>query len=233
MKHTKKRKYTRRAPKMLPAKTAESYIYFETYKEFLKALKPPAGFTVQEPEYENSPYHKGRGRPAKDMTVRIVNPDFHNAVIELTCQREVPTEFTRIRGMKQTKCVVFQGHTKYDFDGTTYSFDRTGVGDSFYSDMEEDVNTQLAAQIERIEKSIEFHKSSVVVPTLGFELSPARYEEAKQNLANGKSFDLMPSGFGVGYSFSSRSGNFSKRADAEIEKFFGVEPLYFETQDCD
>lgn len=227
-----KRKYV---SKLKPKKEIEKYPhYFLTYKDFLAELKKIPGGVVGEPVFENSPYHKGRGRPPQTMEVTVSFPEFHNMRLTYRCERQVPWEFQYIRGRRDLKCVTYEGTTAFTTNDTDYSFDQIGVGASFYHDFTETLEAQVEVQRQRILKSVEFRKTALSVPVIGFSISPERLAEYRTRLSDGKRIDFMPSGFGIGYVISTKKmSQFSERCAKEIEEFFQVGDLYMETMDCD
>ena len=210
------------------------YYFARNYDQFLRKLKVPEGFTmsseIKAPEWGSS----GRGRPPKWMYVTLKSADVE---IVMDCRMDKPFKYSRgiPRKMKALRVVEVNGHTNYTIDGVEYTYDRLGVGDSFYSDVEVDINDTIVEQFARIEKSKKFHETALTVPVIGYSISPELFEEYKQKLAAGKSIGFSPSGFGTGYTFSKNRRNhpYCKPADREIEEFFGVSPLYVTEHECD
>jgi hypothetical protein len=95
----------------------------------------------------------------------------------------------------------------------------------------------LDEQLEKIITTREYHKSSILIPEIGFHVSPDRKKAIAKKLKGGGSERFMPSGFGTGYTLygkhvrTSRFG--AKVASAALKKFFDVKTLYVDKFDAD
>lgn len=129
------------------------------------------------------------------------------------------------------------GHTCYKTDTGWKTFDRRGVGDSFYmGDNVEpvaDVSRVIQEQIERIATAKERSKKMVPIPGFGYSIHQDNLEEVKKKIQRGGSHTFTPAGFGTGHVVSTRRSRFATRMPAEIAAFFGVSALYDETFDHD
>lgn len=133
------------------------------------------------------------------------------------------------------------GTTKFKVaDGSTRTFDRRGVEDSFYwaafdyKGAETPVMSEVfAAQLERIAKSRKFFETSVVIPQIGFSTSPEGLAKLKKTLQAKGHQTFTPSGFGTGYTLSGKSMGFGSRATPALEEFLGISPVYVQSMDCD
>jgi hypothetical protein len=99
------------------------------------------------------------------------------------------------------------GHTTFTTARGERSYDRLGVEDSFYayaSATPEQVGAKLLEQIARVAKSREYVLSSVLVPGLGYSVTPERKAKCIADLKAGRSISFTPSGFGTGYRLSVR-----------------------------
>lgn len=203
-------------------KTAKFY-FARNFKQFLKQLKVPAGFTLST-EIKSDPSY-GRGRPTKCMYVTLNGP---NVEIIMDCRMGNSWQLDRTRKYKGVKIVCVNGHTNYTVNGDSFTYDRLGVSDSFYTEVEYDINQLISQQLEKVKKSIEWHKTAIEIPIIGRLISPESLEEAKRMLASGKMWDSMPGGFGTGYTFTKNRKNhpYCKIAAKELEEFFGVSPLF-------
>lgn len=137
------------------------------------------------------------------------------------------------------------GTTRFK-NGDHYStYDRTGVESSFYwlemdygpkpkapklADMAEIVKDHLV----RIEKSRDYQKTAISVPQIGFTVSPKTRVEYTQRLKTQGHISFTPSGFGTGYTISTKKlYSYSTAASKELVDFWGVGPLWVSTMDCD
>jgi hypothetical protein len=137
------------------------------------------------------------------------------------------------------------GHTRFEVEGKGwFSFDRTGVEDSFYwlplfhGDDARGLEAGgceaiMAEQLERIAQRREYHLSAVAVPGIPFSVAPAGIADLQARLKKQGRIDFMPSGFGTGYIVTQRATQNAKRASVELEKFLGVAPLFVSTFDAD
>jgi len=207
---------------------------FKTFNELLKHLVMPEGFTMST---EKHPGTYDKRQVVLEITLK--NPSFHNAEIRMECQLEKHNSSTWKKKKRIStslgKWVELCGHTSYEYDENTYSFDAYGVSDSFYHGMdnEQSLNDKIAKQLERIKESVEYHTTALTIPQINRSISPERYTEAKKELAAGKSFSSTTAGFGVWYTINKRPLKYGKRAGEELEEFFGISPLYIQSQEMD
>lgn len=142
---------------------------------------------------------------------------------------------------KSAKSYGYSGTTEYKYEGMTYTFDRTGVEPSFYfgtrySSKDKRLSEVVQEQLDRVRAKIAAIKSSggyVNVPGTGFQITQKRKEELCANLLSRGTIQLTPSGFGTGYTFTTKKYRYFEPATAEQKKFFGVQTLYVEMMDCD
>lgn len=121
------------------------------------------------------------------------------------------------------------------------SFDRIGVSDSFYwktwdarSKLCPDLGANMADLLTQVEKTREFHKTSLTVPGIGFSVSPERKAGFPAEFKKHQQVRFHPSGFGTGHCFSIKKFySYAERATPAQEEFFGVSPLWHSTMDCD
>jgi hypothetical protein len=131
------------------------------------------------------------------------------------------------------------GHTNFKTARGSFTFDRTGVEDSFYIPNEIDVTAKLhstiQSQIERVGLSRERHNNSETVPGLngGFLVTPEKKTEIATLLREGKTHTFYPSGFGTGYQVSIRLRNRMAHSNRILAEFLGLPMVYVETMECD
>jgi hypothetical protein len=130
------------------------------------------------------------------------------------------------------------GHTSFTTDKGERTFDRTGVDDSFtvyWHDGVAGVQKKLEAQIARVAESRARIARMIPVPGLGFLIDPNAKIKIAEAIRSGHGHSFTPSGFGTGYHlYGGRQRNrWDKRAKAETEIFFGVNPIYIQEMDCD
>ena len=120
------------------------------------------------------------------------------------------------------------------------NFDRTGVSDSFYwatwdkvPKVQPGLETDLKDLLKQVEKTREFHKTSLSVPGIGFTVSPDRKAGFATEFKKRGYVQFTPSGFGTGHTFTSKRASHGQRATPAQEEFFGVSPLWHHTMDCD
>lgn len=125
-------------------------------------------------------------------------------------------------------------------DGHWRTFDRRGVESSFYwkpwdykGAPKVNLKEMLDEQLQRIAASREYFNTAIIVPEIGFSVSPANLEKLKMTFKNAGYHSFHPSGFGVGYTVSAKPLRFGKKASKELMDFFGVAPLYIATFDAD
>jgi hypothetical protein len=148
---------------------------------------------------------------------------------------------------------ILDGSTTFsanaDGTGGSRTFDRIGIEQSFYANVDatpETVRDTLLQQLERVQASRERITRSVTVPGLpgGWMVTPEQKINIAATLRSGKAHNFMPSGFGTGYRVcpsgygnqpARRAGfNGYTRLPDETSKFFGVAgPLFYDTLDCD
>ncbi len=128
------------------------------------------------------------------------------------------------------------GHTKFKVGESWRTFDRRGIEDSFYhlplykGHVVPPLPEIVTEQLGRIAKSREYAKTAVTVPGLpnGYTLSPDRLGAMKAQLAKANGMArFSPAGMGQGHEvYRKRPHSWAQRAKPELEKFFGVSPLY-------
>ena len=183
------------------------------FQKFMKTLQVPAGFTAS-------------------WETEQVSRDYKIEVYVLT------SESMTLRFDQDGA-----GHTTFKlFDGSTVSFDRRGIDDSFYHYAswsrtidKEDLNALVAEQIQRVTQYLEKAATFISIPGLPFTTTPQALEIQKKKLRskNGH-ITLCPAGFGTGYIISTvKVNSYQKRALQVTEAFFGTSPLYISTFDAD
>lgn len=145
-----------------------------------------------------------------------------------------------------------RGMSGFTVNGSTFTFDRHGIEDSWHVDgwREKDTAQQIAhkmnAELERAETALQARvareRDGVRInfgPTSRI-LLPKEIEELKKKLAAGRSFDLNPSGMGVGYRFyvnrrgaPSRYGSQCVPAANDAKKALGEPFLVYDCTDHD
>lgn len=134
------------------------------------------------------------------------------------------------------------GTTSFKVGDGWRTFDRRGVEDSFYwkpfsfeKGKKIDFKALFAEHLERIEKRRDYHKTAITVPDIKFTVSPERLVTLKTELNKRGYISFHPSGFGTGYNILKRSTRRYgvRRGSADLEKFFGISPLFIESLDCD
>jgi hypothetical protein len=139
---------------------------------------------------------------------------------------------------KRAKALISgSGHTLYkNADGQWRTFDRRGVDDSFYLGAygDNDVNTVVQQQIERIANAKERLKQMLSIPGFGFSIHQDSYGPVKKKLQQGGTHTFTPSGFGIGHRISTnRRTSYSKPLPQETADFFDVKQLWDEQFDHD
>jgi len=132
--------------------------------------------------------------------------------------------------------VEVSGTTRFTRDGAWYSFDRTGVDDSFHTNETEDPATVIRAQDKRINERVEYYRTALGVPGIPYTVSPERKAELVKLLASGKPAMFYPSGFGTGYRLLPKVPNgvgWARRGSDEMAKFFGLDAIWVESIECD
>jgi hypothetical protein len=124
-------------------------------------------------------------------------------------------------------------------DGAWLTFDRRGVEASFYhqplwkGDKVKSLNAIVKEQIQRVAERLKYYETALEVPTIPFTISPSRKEDLIKQLRTRGSISFMPSGFGTGYTITTRWVRDSRPANKKLEAFFGVGSLYVSTFDAD
>lgn len=131
------------------------------------------------------------------------------------------------------------GSTCFKMGEVWKTFDRRGVDDSFhvqpmdnygYKSIEEAIQGEIA----KVSKHREADAGKVTVPVVGHRLTQEQVSKHREHLKEGGVAEFRPAGFGTGYRYSTRKADrWARRAQAELEAFFGVGPLWFTTLDCD
>jgi hypothetical protein len=126
---------------------------------------------------------------------------------------------------------MFDGHTSFLLENSWRTFDRLGVGDSFYLNKGDNLNESIEKQVKRVlerRASVAAGGGYVKIPGLGFQITVSRKNEMINTLAIGKPVSLTPSGFGRGYFISPRHiRNYgAKTGSEELCKFFNAPHLY-------
>ena len=198
--------------------------------KFFKSIETPKGFK-RDVEFRES-YNPWRDRGAAEL--KIFDDD-----IEIIFYVYLPDR--RGEGLE----VI--GSTNYKHDGGWYTFDRRGIDDSFnmyekpkvykgWDPVPEEAwdagNKMLESQILRCWEKIEHLKKTVVMPVLGFHITPERKEELTEKFKKGGSEQFVPGGMGTGHILSGLKIQFGEPAPKEICDFFGVK-LYHQTFDYD
>jgi hypothetical protein len=97
-----------------------------------------------------------------------------------------------------------------------------------------DVADLLRGERARVERALQAAATARQVPGYPFSRQPAWFAEAAEKLRAGGSVTLTPSGFGVGYRFTThRYSRFDSRAPQAFEQALGVSPIYAQSLDCD
>lgn len=136
------------------------------------------------------------------------------------------------------------GHVTFETSAGRRTFDRYGVEDSFYIDNpakmggEGDVIQQANEAIRRfVEERVPEARAqldrSERVPGIPFEVTPERKAAVTEALRGSGRYKFMPSGFGTGYTLTTKATRYGAPAPRELEQFFGLAPLYVEKFDAD
>jgi len=98
----------------------------------------------------------------------------------------------------------------------------------------DNVGALLDGEYLRVQAALQAAATARPVPGYPFTRQPEWFTKATADLRTGRAVTLTPSGFGVGYRFTTRRiSRFDGRAKVELEQALGVAPLYVETLDCD
>lgn len=139
---------------------------------------------------------------------------------------------------------TISGHTYFENDGGWYTFDRTGIDDSFHATYANepksyenalDVEAIVDDALKRVAKS-RARGGQVSVPGLpGVSILKSKVDSLISKLKGGESITITPAGMGTGYRLATRKprGGWWQAASKEAASFFKVQRLYFETIDCD
>lgn len=224
-------------------KTTSKKLTRKNMLAYVKGLRVPEGWTWEE-------VLPGQMEPGGWFPVPSLADEYSHLGVFALCS-PVPAEgisqvvmifrFQRFSGW------VSSGQSKVGYSGTTlylvpgkgtcyYSFDRTGVEDSFYGTDETDINELVAKQQARIQASIERIGRSVAVPGLPFSVTPERQAELSNRLNTQGVVSLTPSGFGTGYMLhkkAPRSTRYFKEGSKELAQFFGLPAIWITTFDHD
>jgi hypothetical protein len=218
-----------------------TFYLYRTFKAFQKAVTVPDGFSMTiDDNYDD--YTKSR----------YVDVILKNATVGTTIRFSLRMDKIQkwdIRGdrgipIKALKpylgksIIVWSGHVNYTHNGSTFSYDRLGVEDSFYNGHRYDKspNEQITEQLARIEESRGRIDNSVRVPSpIDRLIDKDRLEKTRIEFKTKKNaaYSSHPGGFGTMYTVMKQSSRFSNRAPKEIEEFFGYSPLYIHTDEMD
>jgi len=187
---------------------------------YLAAIKTPDGFTRETIVDTGHGYNGDRSVPGLRLTG-------HDGTTTLTIVM-TDADDTWAPGT---------GHTEFTTSAGQFSFDRTGVEDSFYIRSDDTVpvtDTTIAAQIAKVISARARHLISEKVPFVGHVITPERKTEITAKFKAGQSHQFLPSGFGTGYDCSVKPrSRWATRAPQAMADFFGVATLFYETMDCD
>jgi len=132
------------------------------------------------------------------------------------------------------------GHTNFIADGTSMTFDRLGIEDSFYwlpwgerDDGDYDLNHIVAAQLDRIAEFLAVSDTLIPVPGLPYSVAPDKLERMKNTLAEGGSVTLSPAGMGTAHRLTTRRTRDAKYASKALRDFFVCDELFVSTIDWD
>lgn len=132
------------------------------------------------------------------------------------------------------------GTTRFKVNGNWHTFDRRGVSDSFYwktwNNKPLDPNALVIEQLEAVAKKREYHLTAVKIPDVGYTIAPNNVDALKAELRSKGIVIFSPSGFGTGYRLLRKQPNHpfgTRRANKELEQFFGLSPLWLESFDAD
>jgi hypothetical protein len=151
---------------------------------------------------------------------------------------------------KSTLChagsIIADGHTYYldpiNPDGW-YTFDRTGVDDSFYLsapcdwdkdglDLTKKVQEQLDRIRERLAKSLAAGPR-IDIPHTGFSVTQGGKVKITERLLGGQGYSLTPSGFGRGLNLRTRRTSHWDKYRPDLAAFFGVPEVWVSEFDHD
>lgn len=145
---------------------------------------------------------------------------------------------SKYNGLEAGATWYITGHTSWSEGEKWFTFDRRGINDSFYAHNGEkdqfasnDINEAVVAEYEKIAEQREI--VTVEIPDTNIHYAEKRIDELRKKLQAGGTIAITPSGMGVGYEFSSKSGRWTSPATAEQKKFWNVDRLFFSTLDCD
>jgi len=194
----------------------------------LDMIKTPDGFTR-----EVSDHGMVNGWRFDEPTLKLVGHDEKTTIL-IILDRE------------DTAYALAHGHTTFETSQGSFSFDRLGVCDSFYVERDstiEETNKDVLEQVAKVVAARARHESSLKVPGWGFLITEEERVAIAEKIRTGGKHVFTPSGFGTGYElFSTITGGGKRRrpgygfgmpASKELEAFFGVGPLTYNTLDCD
>ena len=192
-----------------------------TTAAMLKGIKTPEGFT-REVQSEKDGWHG---------TFKVLALTGPGAKIEI--------EFVG----DANSFMLATGHVTFEASGGWRTFDRYGVGDSFYidnpakmggADVIAETNSTIADFVARRipEAQGRAAVAETVPETGGLTVSPERKEQIAASLRAGKLERIAPAGFGIGYTLLPKPTRFSKRSP-KAAAFFGLEEIHIETFDHD
>ena len=195
-------------------------------RKFFKSIETPEGFTRLEEINES---FDTWGFPAR---------------LTIYDDGEVKIVFNVCLPYKKGEGLEVSGTTAYLYNGGWYSFDRRGIEDSFsmYEKPEDwhgqesawnAGNKMIETQILRCWEKIEYLKKTVVMPVLGFHITPDRKSKLTERFKKGGSETFTPGGMGTGHILSGKKLRYCKLAPKELSDFFGYSPLYHSTFDAD
>lgn len=205
-------------------------------RKFAEQLTAPEGFTKVVREED-----MGWNKEPDMMVIQVV---LTNEATKVRFEMELRELPKAKRGSydawerKEYGDIVITGHTHFEEKGKWFTFDRTGVDDSFHAGSKPGtLHNAIVSQLAKIAQSRERAKNTqqLPAPLSGWYRTPEEIATAKQTLAKGGSVVFHPAGFGTGYRLSKHFPGrwWSMPASAELAKFFGVERLFYETMDCD
>jgi hypothetical protein len=128
------------------------------------------------------------------------------------------------------------GSTSFMTEKGRRTFDRIGVESSFYlsgEDTPERAAGTIRDQWRMIEAARARSKTSIPVPVIGFSVQPETKAEITKRLLAGSSYSFRPSGFGTGYTISTKRRWRGDKFAPEVAAFFGVETIWYSEDDCD
>lgn len=203
--------------------------------KWVAQIKAPEGFTTKGLEQGN--YWNFDAREylpsTKNWSIEFIS---ENIKIKFDFNLMTPAERKNYWPRDRAKSFGISGHTDFKGpNGAWFSFDRTGVDDSFYGCDADDPGEIIQKQISRCKEAFEKNKNQVQVPVIGFYITPERKAEIITLLTSGRFAQFMPSGFGTGYRLyrGPKRSQWDKVAPQEVCDFFGVQNICWSEMDCD